>query len=66
MKFDAWRVANVFVDTVVKHHGFFSTLVSDRDSVFLNEAWEHLLRLMAQNSLYYGLSSLIGRPNRSS
>lgn len=36
-RFDAWRVANVFVDTVVKYHGFPKTLVSDRDSVFLNE-----------------------------
>lgn len=44
-RFDAWRVANVFIDIVVKHHGFPSTLVSDRDSVFLNEVWEHLLRL---------------------
>lgn len=44
-RFDAWRVANAFVDTVVKHHGFLATLVSDRDSVFLNEVWENLLRL---------------------
>lgn len=44
-QFDAWRVANVFVDTVVKHHGFPKTLVLDRDSVFLNEVWENLLRL---------------------
>lgn len=44
-RFDAWRVANVFVDIVVKHHGFPAKLVSDRDSVFLNEIWENLLRL---------------------
>lgn len=44
-KFDAWRVANVFVDTVVKHHGFPKTLISDRDPVFLSEVWENLLRL---------------------
>lgn len=41
-RFDAWRVANTFIDTVVKHHGFPATLVSDREFVFL---WEHLLRL---------------------
>lgn len=44
-RFDAWRVANAFVDNVVKPHGFPSTLVSDHDSVFLNDVWEHLLRL---------------------
>lgn len=44
-RFDAWWVANAFIDTVVKHHGFPATLVSDRDSVFLNEVWENLLRL---------------------
>lgn len=44
-RFDAWRVANLFMDTVVKHHGFPATLVSDRDSVFLNEIWENLLGL---------------------
>ena len=44
-KFDAWRVANLFIDTVVKHHGFPMTLVSDRDPLFLNEVWEHMLKL---------------------
>lgn len=44
-RFDAWRVANLFVETVVKHHGFPKTLVSDRDAIFLNEVWENLLRL---------------------
>ncbi|KAL1550842.1 hypothetical protein AAHA92_18755 [Salvia divinorum] len=43
--FNALRVANLFIDTVVKHHGFPKTLVSDRDSVFLNEVWAELLRL---------------------
>lgn len=44
-RFDAWRVANLFIDTVVKHHGFPKTLVSDRDPLFLNEVWESMLRL---------------------
>ncbi|KAL1540646.1 hypothetical protein AAHA92_24966 [Salvia divinorum] len=44
-RFDAWRVANLFVETVVKHHGFPKTMVSDRDPLFLNEVWEHMLRL---------------------
>lgn len=43
--FDAWKVANVFIETVVKYHGFPKTLVSDRDSFFLNEVWENLLHL---------------------
>ena len=43
--FNALRVANLFIETVVKHHGFPKTLVSDRDSVFLNDVWEDMLRL---------------------
>lgn len=45
IRFDAWHVATAFVETVVKHHSFPVTLVSDRDSVFLNEVWENFLRL---------------------
>lgn len=44
-KFDALRVAHLFINTVVRHHGFPKTLVSDRDSVFLNATWEEMLRL---------------------
>ncbi|XP_042032533.1 uncharacterized protein LOC121779292 [Salvia splendens] len=44
-RFDALRVAHLFVNTVVRHHGFPKTLVSDRDSVFLNAVWEEILRL---------------------
>lgn len=44
-RFDALRVAHLFVNTVVRHHGFPKTLVSDRDSVFLNQVWEELMRL---------------------
>lgn len=43
--FNALRVANLFIETVVKHHGFPKTLISDRDSVFLNDVWEEMLRL---------------------
>lgn len=43
--FNALRVANLFIETVLKHHGFPKTLVSDRDSVFLNDVWEDMLRL---------------------
>lgn len=44
-KFDALRVAQLFVNTVVRHHGFPKTLISDRYSVFLNATWEEMLRL---------------------
>lgn len=43
--YNALKVATVFIYTVVKHHGFPKTLVSDRDPVFLNEVWEDMLRL---------------------
>lgn len=43
--FDAMRVAQHFVDTVVRHHGFPRTLVSERDTVFLNQIWEEIMRL---------------------
>ena len=44
-RFDALRVAQLFVNTVVRHHGFPKTLISDRDSVFLNAIWEEIMRL---------------------
>ena len=44
-RFNALRVAQLFVNTIVRHHGVPKTLVSDHDSVFLNEIWEELMRL---------------------
>lgn len=43
--FNALRVANLFIDSVVKHHGFPKNLVSDRDFVFINDMWEEMLSL---------------------
>lgn len=43
--YNALNVASVFIDIVVKHHGFPKTLVSDWDLVFLTEVWEDMLRL---------------------
>ncbi|VFQ79098.1 unnamed protein product [Cuscuta campestris] len=43
--FDAPRVANLFLDTVVKHHGFPSTVILDRDSVFMSSFWRELMKL---------------------
>lgn len=45
VRYNALKIANLFIETVVKHHGFPKTLVSDRDPVFLNEVWEDMLRL---------------------
>lgn len=44
-RFNALKVSHLFVNMVVRHHGFPKTLVSDRDSVFLNQCWEDLMRL---------------------
>ncbi|XP_042035243.1 uncharacterized protein LOC121781586 [Salvia splendens] len=44
-RFDALRVAHLFVNMVVRHHGFPATLVSDRDPIFLNQVWRELMRL---------------------
>lgn len=43
--FDAMRVARLFIETVVKHHGFPKTLVSDRDPIFLSDVWRDILQL---------------------
>ena len=45
VRYNALKIANLFIDTVVKHHGFPKTLVSDRNPVFLNDVWEEMLRL---------------------
>lgn len=44
-RFNALRVAHLFVNTVVRHHEFPKTLFSDRDSVFLNNIWVETMRL---------------------
>ncbi|KAL1546909.1 hypothetical protein AAHA92_23444 [Salvia divinorum] len=41
--FDAPRVARLFIDTVVKLHGFPEKLLSDRDTIFMSEFWTELL-----------------------
>ncbi|VFR02721.1 unnamed protein product [Cuscuta campestris] len=43
--FDAPRVAQVFLEVVVKHHGFPGAIFSDRDSVFMSLFWRELMRL---------------------
>ncbi|GJU42159.1 ty3-gypsy retrotransposon protein [Tanacetum coccineum] len=42
--FNASKVAELFMDIVVKHHGFHKTIVSDRDSIFVSTFWKQLFK----------------------
>ena len=39
------KVAELFVDIVVKHHGFPKSIISDRDPVFVSSFWRRLFEL---------------------
>ena len=43
--FTTVKVAELFVDIVVKHHGFPRSIVSDRDPVFVGTFWWLLFEL---------------------
>lgn len=43
--FDAPTVAHLFVDTMVKLHGFPKKILSDRNSIFMIDFWDELLSL---------------------
>nr|GEY03185.1 retrotransposable element Tf2 [Tanacetum cinerariifolium] len=43
--FNAHKVAEVFVDTVIKLHGIPKTIVSDRDPIFVGNFWTQLFKL---------------------
>ena len=43
--FIAAKVVDLFVEILVKHHGFPRSIVSDRDSVFISAFWRRLFEL---------------------
>jgi len=43
--FNSKQVAELFMKTIVKLHGFPRTIVSDRDKVFTSHFWQHLFKL---------------------
>lgn len=43
--FSAMDVAQLFLDSIFKLHGFRKTIVSDRDKVFVSHFWRELLAL---------------------
>lgn len=44
-QFLAYKVANLFLDTVCKLHGFPQSLVSDREPLLINNFWRELFRI---------------------
>ena len=43
--FTAVQVVEVFADKVIKLHGFPCTIISDRDTIFINHFWKKLFEL---------------------
>ena len=41
--FTAKTIAEVFLDSIVKHHGFPHGIVSDRDPIFLSTFWQQIM-----------------------
>ncbi|VFQ89841.1 unnamed protein product [Cuscuta campestris] len=42
--FDAHQTTHLFIDIVVKLHGFHKTILSDRDQIFLSNFWQETLK----------------------
>jgi hypothetical protein len=47
--YTATTIAQIFMDTVVKLHGLPSSIVTDRDTVFLSHFWRQLFQLYKVN-----------------
>jgi transposase InsO family protein len=43
--YTAYKVAQLFLDMVCKHHGMPRSLVSDRDPIFISQFWRELFKL---------------------
>lgn len=56
-QYTAAKVAQVFVDLVVKHHGYPSTIITDRDHIFISQFWNKLCELngtkLKQSTTYH-------------
>uniref|UniRef100_M1BRB2 Integrase catalytic domain-containing protein n=1 Tax=Solanum tuberosum TaxID=4113 RepID=M1BRB2_SOLTU len=56
-KFTSHKIAKVFVQEYIRLHGFPSTIISDRDPIFLSEFWAEINRLqgtqLAKSSAYH-------------
>jgi hypothetical protein len=55
--YNSSKVAEVFVHTIVKLHGFPKTIVSDRDRVFTSQFWQQLFKIsgttLAMSTAYH-------------
>ena len=43
--YTAYKVANLFLEIVCKHHGFPRSIISDRDPIFVSSFWKELFKL---------------------
>lgn len=43
--YNATQVAKLFMEIMVKHHGYPHTVMSDQDAIFCHQALEHLFHL---------------------
>ncbi|GJT24415.1 transposon ty3-I gag-pol polyprotein [Tanacetum coccineum] len=52
ISYNAHRVAELFMDIVVKHHGFPKAVVSNRDAIFVSQFWSSLFKLSGTQLKY--------------